>query len=94
MSVIEVVVVDGRGRIVVPRRVRDRLGISKGSRLLLVQVGEDTLVLRRLNVRELLEAIAREVRESGIDLEGLEREIETEANRAARKRIEEILAGH
>jgi len=40
------------------------------------------------------EAPEREVRESGIDLEGLEREMETEANRAARKRIEEIHAGH
>ncbi len=90
---IEVVVVDERGRVVIPKGVRERLGLSKGSRLLLVEVGGDTIVLRKLDVRRVLEAIAREVRERGIDLEEMGREVEGEANEVAARRIEEILAG-
>jgi len=91
---VEVVVVDEKGRVVIPREVRERLGLSKGSRLLLVELGGDTIVLRKLDVKRVLEAIAREVREKGIDLEKVEREIEEEADKIAAKKIEEVLAGH
>ena len=75
---IEVVVVDERGRVVIPREVRERLGLSKGSRLLLVELGGDTIVLRKLDVRGILEAIARVIREKGVDLERIGREVEEE----------------
>lgn len=91
---IEVVVVDEKGRVVIPRRVRKRLGLSKGSKLLLVELSGDTIVLRKLDVKKVLEIIAREVREKGIDLEKVEREIEEEADKIAAKKIEEVLAGH
>ena len=91
---VEVVVVDEKGRVVIPREVRERLGLSKGSRLLLVELGGDTIVLRKLDVKRVLEAIAREVREKGIDLEKVEREIEEEADKIVAKKIEEVLTGH
>jgi len=91
---VEVVVVDEKGRVVIPREVRERLGLSKGSRLLLVELSGDTIVLRKLDVKRVLEAIAREVREKGIDLEKVEREIEEEADKIAAKKIEEVLTGH
>ena len=91
---VEVVVVDGKGRVVIPREVRERLGLSKGSRLLLVELGGDTIVLRKLDVRRILEAIAREVREKGIDLERIERGVEEEADEIAARKIEDVLAGH
>ena len=91
---VDVVVVDDKGRVVIPREVRERLGLSKGSRLLLVELGGDTIVLRKLDVKRVLEAIAREVREKGIDLERIEREIEKEADEVAARKIEEVLAGH
>ncbi|QOJ78644.1 AbrB/MazE/SpoVT family DNA-binding domain-containing protein [Infirmifilum lucidum] len=91
---VEVVVVDDRGRVVIPRGVRERLGLSRGSRLLLVELGSDTIVLRKLDVRTVLEEIAREVKEKGVPLERIEHEVEKEASEVASKRIEEILAGH
>jgi len=93
-AVIDVVVVDEKGRVVIPREVRERLGLSKGSRLLLMELDRDTIVLRKLDVRRLLKVIASEVSEKGIDLEEIEREVEEEADRIAAKKIEEILAGH
>lgn len=91
---VEVVVVDEKGRVVIPRGVRERLGLSKGSRLLLVELGGDTIVLRKLDVKKVLETIAREVRRNGIDLEEIEREVEEEADEIAADKIEEVLAGH
>jgi len=91
---VEVVVVDEKGRVVIPRGVRERLGLSKGSRLLLVELSGDAIVLRKLDVKRVLEAITREVRKKGIDLEMIEREIEEEVDEIAAKKIEEILAGH
>ena len=91
---IEVVVVDERGRVLIPREVRERLGLSKGSRLLLVELGGDTIVLRKLDVRGILEAIARVIREKGVDLERIGREVEEEVEEIAARKVEEILAGH
>lgn len=91
---IEVVVVDERGRVVIPREVRERLGLSKGSRLLLVELGGDTIVLRKLDVRGILEAIARVIREKGVDLERIGREVEEEVEGIAARKIEEVLTGH
>ena len=93
-TMVNVVIVDDKGRVVIPREVRERLGLSKGSRLLLVELGGDTIVLRKLDVKRVLEAIAREVREKGIDLEKIEREVEKEADEVAAKKVEEVLAGH
>jgi len=91
---VEVVIIDERGRVVIPREVRERLGLVKGSKLLLVELGGDTIVLRKLDVKKILETIAREVREKGIDLERIEHEIEKEADEIAAEKIEEILTGH
>jgi len=91
---IEVVAVDDKGRVVIPRGVRKRLGLRKGEQLLLVAVGDDTIVLRKLDVKKLLATIAREVSEKGIPLEKIDLEVEKEADRLAVEKIEEILSGH
>lgn len=90
----KVVVVDAEGRVVIPKEVRERLGLAEGSRLLLVELSDDTIALRKLDARKILEAIAREVREKRVNLEKIEREVEEEADRVASRRIEEMLAGH
>ena len=91
---IGIVTIDEKGRVVIPREVRERLGLSKGSRLLLVELGGDRIVLRKLDIKRILEAIAKEVKEGEVNLEEIECEIEREANRIAAEKIEEILARH
>jgi len=90
----KVVVVDEKGRVVIPRKIRERLGLTKGSKLLLAQLGEDTIVLRKLDAKKILEAIAKEVSKKKIDLEKIVREVEEEADKIAAKKIEEVLAGN
>jgi len=90
---IEVVAVDDKGRVIIPRRIRKQLGLHKGERLLLVAVGDDTIILRKLDVKKLLATIAREVSEKGVSLEKIDLEVEKEADRLAAEKIEEILSG-
>jgi len=91
---IRVVAVDDKGRVVIPKEVRKRLGLRKGEQLLLVAVSSDTIVLRKLDVKKLLATIAREVSEKGVPLEKIDLEVEKEADRLASEKIEEILSGH
>jgi len=91
---IRIVAVDDKGRVVIPKEVRKRLSLHKGELLLLVAVGDDTIVLRKLDVKKLLATIAREVSEKGVPLEKIDLEVEKEADRLASEKIEEILSGH
>jgi len=84
---IRVVAVVDKGRVVIPKEVRKRLGLRKGEQLLLVAVSDDTIVLRKLDVRKLLATIAREVSEKGVPLEKIDLEVENEADRLIAEKI-------
>lgn len=86
----EIVLVDEKGRIVIPKEARKKLNLARNSRLLLIEL-EDSLVLKKLDIKRLLETITREARD--VDLEEIEREVEEEANRLASKKIQEVLTG-
>jgi len=88
---VEVVVVDKKGRIVIPSRVRKRLGLKDGDSLLVLSVKDDIIVLKKVDVEKVLRDIAREVAASKLDLDMISREVEEEANRIAK---EKVLARH
>jgi len=85
------VVVGKKGRIVIPSRVRKKLDLKDGDRLLVLSIEDDILVLKKIDVEKMLRDIAREVAKAGLDLEELTREVESEANRIAK---EKISSGH
>ncbi len=84
---VEIVVIDRKGRIVIPSRVRKRLNLKSGDRLLILSIKDDILVLKKIDVEKVLRDIAREVAKAGLDIEELAREIEEEANRIAEEKI-------
>jgi len=88
------VVVDGKGRIVIPGDIRRKMRLRKGDKLLVVELGDGIVVLKKLDVEELVRSIVEEVARSKVDVESIMGEVEVEANRIARKRIEEILTRH
>jgi len=88
---IRIVAVDDKGRVVIPKEVRKRLGLRRGDRLLLVAVSDDTIVLRKLDVKKLLAIIAREVSEKGAPLEKIDLEVEKEADKLAAEKIKKQL---
>ncbi|WP_297535098.1 AbrB/MazE/SpoVT family DNA-binding domain-containing protein [Thermococcus sp.] len=75
--------VDSKGRVVIPKDVRRKLNIKPGEEFLVTEIDGDTIVLRRFNVKKMLEKLVRN--SMGVDLEELEAETEEEGNRVAKE---------
>ena len=79
-----VVKIDEKGRILLPKEIRDRMNIKPGEEFLVADIDENAVVLKRINVRKMLEELIEKAK--SVDLEKLEREIEEEGNRIAGKK--------
>ena len=82
-----VVVVDDRGRIVIPSRLRNKLRLKKGDTFIVLELRDNLLVLKRIDVEKLIREVAEEVARSGIDLDKLGQEVEEEANKLGKEKI-------
>ncbi|AKG91332.1 looped-hinge helix DNA binding domain, AbrB family [Geoglobus ahangari] len=76
--------IDEKGRILLPKEIRDKMNIKPGEEFLVADVDENAVILKRIDVRKMLEDLIEKAK--SIDLEKLEREIEEEGNRIARRR--------
>ena len=77
--------VDEKGRILLPKEIREKLNIKPGDEFLVADVDKDAVVLKRIDVRKMLEDLIEKAK--SVDLEKLEEEIESERNRVARKKL-------
>lgn len=77
--------IDDRGRIQLPSILRQKMELKEGDEFVAEDLGEDTIILKKVNLRELLKD-AIEMAKS-VDLEELEREIEEESNQLARQKF-------
>ncbi len=82
-----IVVVDDRGRIVITSKIRRKLNLRKGDAFIILELRNDLIVLKRVDVEKLIRDIAEEVARSGLDFERIERAIEEEANKVAEKKV-------
>jgi AbrB family looped-hinge helix DNA binding protein len=73
----EIVEVDGSGRIVLPKRLREELGIRARTKLMLTRRG-DKLVAIRLDVDELVRRLESEL--EGVKVEDLADSVRKEIN--------------
>ena len=87
MGFVEIVVIDKKGRIVIPSRVRKKLNLKDEDRLLVLDIKDDILVLKKIDAEKILKDIAKDIARAGLDLEGLTREVEEEANRIAKEKV-------
>jgi AbrB family transcriptional regulator (stage V sporulation protein T) len=78
--------VDEKGRVVLPSELRARLDISPGDEFIIDELGPNALVLKKVDLRAMIEEIIEKAK--GVDLDRLEEEIEEEANRLARKKYQ------
>ncbi len=60
------------------------MGISTGDEFIVEELGPDSLVLKKVNLRALMQDIIEKAR--NVDMDKLEAEIEEEANRLARRK--------
>ena len=77
-----VTTIDRAGRVVIPKQIRDRMGLEEDTALLVADAGE-TVVLKKLDVKELAKRLRQELK--GIDIDAVGRRIEDESNERARK---------
>lgn len=69
-----------------PSTLRHRMKLKVGDEFVAEEVGEDTIILKKINLRTLLEDAIEKAK--SIDLEKLEREIEEDSNQIARKKFQ------
>ncbi len=77
--------VDDRGRVQLPSKLRNRMKLKEGDEFVAEDLGEDTIILKKINLRALLEDAIDKAK--SIDLDKLEREIEEESNQLARQKF-------
>ena len=77
--------IDDRGRLQLPSNLRHRMKLEEGDEFVAEELGEDTIILKKINLRVLLEDAIEKAK--SIDLDQLEREIEEESNQLARQRF-------
>ena len=71
--------VSSKGQVVIPGMIREKLGLTDGSRLLVFGEG-DTIILKKVGMasqdtRETLMAVRKKIREMGISHEDVLREV-------------------
>lgn len=76
--------VDDKGRVVLPRELRSKLDIIPGDEFIVTELDGDSLVLKKVDLRSMIEDLIEKAK--NIDLDQLEAEIEEEANKLARKK--------
>ncbi len=77
--------IDEKGRILLPKEIREKLNIKPGEEFLVTDIDKNVVILKRIDVRKMLEDLIE--RAKSVDLEKLEEKIEREGNRVAREKI-------
>ena len=86
----ELVSVDRAGRVVIPKAIRDALGLDEGTKLLLAVGEHGRLVLQKVAVDALAGRLEKEL--AGRDVEAVVRKVRREMRALVRKRYPDLLA--
>jgi len=76
--------VDEKGRILLPKELRKKMDIKPGEEFLITDLDSDAVILKRIDVKKMLESVIEKAK--GVDFDRLEKEIEEEGNRVAKKK--------
>jgi AbrB family transcriptional regulator (stage V sporulation protein T) len=75
--------VDEKGRMVLPNEIRRSMNITAGDEFVIDEVGPDTILLRKVDVKAMIQDAIERAR--SVDLDKLQKDMEEEGNRVARK---------
>lgn len=87
----EIVTVDSQGRIVIPKEVRNRAGIRENSKLAIADTGEGSILMKRLDLEEILGEIEEEM--ENVDVDKIVGEVKKELRKDVRNKYGEVLSG-
>jgi len=83
VGIMPVTKIDDKGRVLLPKELREELRLRPKDELVIDRI-DDLLVLKRVNLKMLLEAAIEKVK--SVDMDALESEISRESNRLAREK--------
>ena len=63
----EIVNIDKAGRIVIPNAIRKKMKLNKGSKLLIADVENDLLIIKKINIEELAKQLEKDFKNIDID---------------------------
>lgn len=86
----EIVSVDRAGRVVIPKAIRDDMGIDERTMLLVAAGGRGRLVLQIVDVDALAAQLQKEL--AGRDVGAISRKVRREMRALVRKRYPDLLA--
>ncbi len=75
---------DNRGRITIPKRLREEYNIDEDTEFLIKEISEDTFILKRIDLDELVEKVKKEIQE--LDIEEKHSKVEKEADKIAEEK--------
>lgn len=73
--------IDRAGRVVIPKDIRERMGLTEDSALLVAEADGDMLILKKLDLKEMAERLRGELK--GKEVDKIARKVERESNEKA-----------
>ena len=88
--IMEIVTIDNSGRLVIPEFIRRKLHLTKNVPLLITELDDDKILIKKLDRDEIEKKLREELK--GSDIDKIACEVRTEMNEAAKKKYAEILS--
>ena len=86
----EIVSIDKAGRIVIPKSIRESLGIIQGTKFILAEGDSGRIFLQKFNIDEIATRLEKETK--GKDIDAMVNKIRKEINEKLKKKYSDILA--
>lgn len=85
----EIVNIDKSGRLVIPEFIRKKLHITKNIPLLITEIDDDKILIKKLDKDEIEKRLKEELK--GLDLDKIAHDVRNEINEVAKKRYASVL---
>jgi len=82
---IETTKMDKRGRITIPKRLREAHNIDENTEFIIEDIDDDTFILKKIELKELIDQVKKEIK--GKDIEKLHEDVEEEADELAKEKF-------
>ncbi len=82
---IETTKMDKRGRITIPKRLREAHNIDENTEFIIEDIDDDTFILKKIELKELIYQVKKEIK--GKDIEKIHEDVEEEADELAKEKF-------
>lgn len=84
--------IDKAGRIIIPKEIRQKMGLTENTTLLITDAANDVVVLKKVDIKELARKLRQEL--SGVDVEAVAKRVEKKSNEEAKKEYKALRRRH